>query len=828
MAHSGKTMTFATDLVPQENNVYSLGQDNLKWIIRGSLPLSDITGADDLKAIEAISGTTGLLKKTAANTWALDTNTYLTSHRTYTAISGKKPTGNQTPGFGSTFDIEQVGQDTTGQISVTERTVKIPDTAASASTAGLVTTGAQTLGGGKTFKYTTRIYPRIGATGEKSKWYKITFPYHDATTGSSAKWFMNSFDLHIGGGYSSNASGVAHVTFYWTRAANNGAWAVGQQAALIEGTLVNKIGLYYRIAEPGILYVNNTTNTYNGIWIDNLYVDDTSPSLDWSTITITNVADITESTSPKLSDYTKITTSYLYNDGGTLKTDSNFEGKYIKGTWLYTSAATAKTSTSKLAIIESDNFIYYITPANALKSAIGTTTIGAAATPIYWDGSKIVAGTALGTASQKAESYFVKAITSTDEAIVRFSGTTGQVQDSKVTMNDNGTITLPTEQDINLRMNRKNAQGGGWAHGYLNWYDNANNIFAVMGLYGTNDALDHIYIGSNTSYNSDVNLQIYANGTIKGKLFSGSGASLTSLNASNLSSGTVPVARLPLATTSAVGAVKIGSGISVSDGTISVTAGNLGLSSALRYQGTTTTAMSDGLTTAKVKINNADFTPSAGDVVIYNDAEYLWTGSLWELIGAESSFKKVQTAVSSSSATGSSTTTFVSSVTQDTQGVIAVKTSTLNTGGTWSGNATTATTATNLANAPTLASGGTSTINLSANTAYTLTVGGKTLVFKTPVDNNTTSFTITAAATDGLWDLTGTNGTNKVTYALAPYANKGSTATFYTQATDPTLTTRLNYDGNFHATNLYGDTMVIKNAVTLKYNDTDKSLEFIF
>jgi len=94
MAHSGKTMTFATDLVPQENNVYSLGQDNLKWIIRGSLPLSDITGADDLKAIEAISGTTGLLKKTAANTWALDTNTYLTSHRTYTAISGKKPTGN--------------------------------------------------------------------------------------------------------------------------------------------------------------------------------------------------------------------------------------------------------------------------------------------------------------------------------------------------------------------------------------------------------------------------------------------------------------------------------------------------------------------------------------------------------------------------------------------------------------------------------------------------------------------------------------------------------------------------------------------------------------
>lgn len=42
--------------------------------------LSTITGAEDLQAIEALSGTSGFLKKTAANTWALDTNTYLTSY----------------------------------------------------------------------------------------------------------------------------------------------------------------------------------------------------------------------------------------------------------------------------------------------------------------------------------------------------------------------------------------------------------------------------------------------------------------------------------------------------------------------------------------------------------------------------------------------------------------------------------------------------------------------------------------------------------------------------------------------------------------------------
>lgn len=39
MAHSGKTMTFATDLFPNENNVYSLGDSSHKWKIFG-----DVTG----------------------------------------------------------------------------------------------------------------------------------------------------------------------------------------------------------------------------------------------------------------------------------------------------------------------------------------------------------------------------------------------------------------------------------------------------------------------------------------------------------------------------------------------------------------------------------------------------------------------------------------------------------------------------------------------------------------------------------------------------------------------------------------------------------------
>lgn len=41
-----------------------------------SVALSNVSGADDLKAIEALTGTSGLLKKTAANTWTLDTTDY--------------------------------------------------------------------------------------------------------------------------------------------------------------------------------------------------------------------------------------------------------------------------------------------------------------------------------------------------------------------------------------------------------------------------------------------------------------------------------------------------------------------------------------------------------------------------------------------------------------------------------------------------------------------------------------------------------------------------------------------------------------------------------
>lgn len=56
---------------------------------------------------------------------------------TYVAVTGK-PTSNQTPGFGDSVTISQIEQDTTGQMSATDRTITIPSTVATSSTAGLM------------------------------------------------------------------------------------------------------------------------------------------------------------------------------------------------------------------------------------------------------------------------------------------------------------------------------------------------------------------------------------------------------------------------------------------------------------------------------------------------------------------------------------------------------------------------------------------------------------------------------------------------------------------------------------------------------------------
>ena len=99
---------------------------------------------------------------------------------------------------------------------------------------------------------------------------------------------------------------------------------------------------------------------------------------------------------------------------------------------------------------------------------------------------------------------------------------------------------------------------------------------------------------------------------------------------------------------------------------------SLGLSTAMHYRGKATVTISDG-GTQDPTITGYDFTNDkmAGDVIIDKDGsmEYVWSGTAWERLGSETSFKTIQTAKSSPSANGTATS-FIDTISQDSNGVI--------------------------------------------------------------------------------------------------------------------------------------------------------------
>ena len=105
---------------------------------------------------------------------------------------------------------------------------------------------------------------------------------------------------------------------------------------------------------------------------------------------------------------------------------------------------------------------------------------------------------------------------------------------------------------------------------------------------------------------------------------------------------------------------------------------SLGLTSAVKFIGTTTTTISDGSTTTSVVIGSNTVSVTSGNIVIYGNKEFLFNGTAWEELGDESEHSL------------------------------------------------------------SLTTGGTATMSLASNTAYTLKVGTHSVIFKTPVDNNTT------------------------------------------------------------------------------------------
>lgn len=110
---------------------------------------------------------------------------------------------------------------------------------------------------------------------------------------------------------------------------------------------------------------------------------------------------------------------------------------------------------------------------------------------------------------------------------------------------------------------------------------------------------------------------------------------------------------------------------------------DLGLASALKYCGITTTALTDGATTNPVTIGGKNHTATAGCVVFYEDTdtdgngshattrEFVFNGTNWELLGSDLTYKVIQTPVQNPTASGNAIA-FIDSISQDANGNITV------------------------------------------------------------------------------------------------------------------------------------------------------------
>lgn len=68
------------------------------------------------------------------------------------------------------------------------------------------------------------------------------------------------------------------------------------------------------------------------------------------------------------------------------------------------------------------------------------------------------------------------------------------------------------------------------------------------------------------------------------------------------------------------------------------TSGLAGLTGAMHFKGTTTTAITDGGTENPTIGGTVVTTKEAGDVVLYGHQEFVWNGNTWELLGDEGSY----------------------------------------------------------------------------------------------------------------------------------------------------------------------------------------------
>ena len=271
-------------------------------------------------------------------------------------------------------------------------------------------------------------------------------------------------------------------------------------------------------------------------------------------------------------------------------------------------------------------------------------------------------------------------------ASVRFDGyTETKALTQKGTWEDFNNYVHPTTSG-NKHIPSGGAEGQilGWdSDGTAAWVSLSNNT-AVVSQESTSDNYefnillkythDEVDETAGTHYASDITVNPYT-GMISADLFTGSGENLTNLNASRINAGEIGLAYLPTIPNSQLE----NSSITIANNTISLggtlsadtLVSSLGLSNAMHFIGQATVAFTDNTFP-----NIQNYTPAEGDVVIDENAlrEYVWDGSEWILLGFTTSTIQDSNGIT---ATIANVPTWISRVTQATDGRITIERNTL-------------------------------------------------------------------------------------------------------------------------------------------------------
>ena len=591
------------------------------------------TALKDLAYISKGTGNTKFLREDG--TW----QTALTAHQTYTAFTGK-PTTNQTPDFGSTFTIQQISQSTSGQVSGTDRTVKIPDTAASISAVGLVDTSAQSFAGIKTF-YDHYTNGHIASTTTTAGQYAVI-----RCTNKGA--WMTSFHVRMYTGYDSytlEISGYNYSTNNW----------YSPKAIMVASTSTSKVTVTFG-------YDNDATN-YKTLWV---------------AIPIGNYPGI---------DVQSVVTGYM-------DTQPRFSVTIESGV-----PATAQTTVDAYRPWYRNETVSNATTATNLSAKPSLAASG--------NNITITAG------GKTSDAFTVPYATSADSAKYLYpfnDGTnvssTTNIQILQTIQNNDDT---PRSVPFGVKLQHgntevgfgyfypKTALYGGW---YIASYGGPSYVAVTNGTWETYKILTSKNTAASTNnaatlaWNTTYTIAKINDVDIKFTTMAKPSYAFTDLTAhpTTLSGYGITDAKI------VSGVITLGSNTitpvtSVNGHTgssVSVTASDLGLSNALHFIGQATQTITNG-GTQHPTIANETYDGTDGDVVIDNNAlrEYVWSDGAWLLLGYTSSQIYAQPS------TDPATNQWISKITQNTDGTISATLGTLDTSGTWSGTASNVSTTAN-------------------------------------------------------------------------------------------------------------------------------------